>query len=184
MKVGIIAEDESDVAVLREVTLALLRPHRIGFRRFVGNGSGKLRRKCGAWATTLVKQGCPWIVVVHDLDIHDEQRLRTDLTNAIMPARAKVSVVLVPKREIEAWLLYDSSALPTGPARTSWTVLPVPASGVSAVKRSFRDRCPPYGASDREPSRHRLRKGPRPSDRRAGPADSRRIMLGDWLHCP
>lgn len=111
MKIGIIAEDDSDVAVISEITLTLLRPRVVGFRRFVGGGCGKLRRKCGAWATILVKQGCPWIAVVHDLDEYDEAKLRADLEEAIAPARARVSVVLIPKREIEAWLLYDSHAI-------------------------------------------------------------------------
>jgi hypothetical protein len=65
---GIIAEDDSDVAVMREVTLTLLKPRVIGFRQFVGDGCGKLRRKCGAWAEILARQGCSWLVVVHDLD--------------------------------------------------------------------------------------------------------------------
>lgn len=111
MKMGIIAEDDSDVAVLREITLALLKPHKIGFRRFVGNGCGKLRRKCAAWAKNLVLQGCPWIVVVHDLDDSDEIQLRAQLTSAVRPAGASASVVLIPKREIEAWLLYDGAAI-------------------------------------------------------------------------
>lgn len=111
MKMGIIAEDDSDVAVVREVTLSLLKPHRIGFRRFVGHGCGKLRRKCGAWARILVLQGCPCITVVHDLDVQDERRLRAQLTEAIAPARARASVVLIPKREVEAWLLYDGAAI-------------------------------------------------------------------------
>jgi hypothetical protein len=58
MKMGIIAEDDSDVAVLRELTLSLLKPSRIGFKHFVGHGCGKLRRKCRAWACNLVRQGC------------------------------------------------------------------------------------------------------------------------------
>ncbi len=111
MKMGIIAEDDSDVRVLREITLALLKPRTVGFSRFVGDGCGKLRRKCCAWAKNLVSQGCPWIVVVHDLDVYDEQQLRTQLTRAIAPAQAKASVVLIPKREIEAWLLYDGAAI-------------------------------------------------------------------------
>jgi hypothetical protein len=100
MKIGIIAEDDSDVRVLRELTLALLKPRAVGFSRFVGDGCGKLRRKCGVWAKNLVLQGCPWIVVVHDLDVYDEHDLRTRLTRAVAPARAKASVVLIPKREI------------------------------------------------------------------------------------
>jgi len=111
VKLGIIAEDDSDVAVLREITLALLRPRTVGFKRFVGDGCGKLRRKCGAWARNLVEQGCPCIAVVHDLDLYDERELRSELTIAIAPARARASVVLIPKREIEAWLLYDSGAI-------------------------------------------------------------------------
>ena len=111
MKIGIIAEDDSDVAVLRELTSSLLKPHTIGFKRFVGDGCGKLRRKCGAWALNLVRQGCPCIVVVHDLDENDEAQLRALLSGAIAPARARASVILIPKREIEAWLLYDAQAI-------------------------------------------------------------------------
>jgi len=110
---GIIAEDDSDVAVIREVTSTLLRPRTLGFKRFVGNGCGKLRRKCGAWAQNPVRQGCSWIVVVHDLDEYDERDLRTELETAVTPSRARATVVLIPKREIEAWLLYDAGAIAT-----------------------------------------------------------------------
>jgi hypothetical protein len=108
---GIIAEDDSDVGVLREVTLALLKPQAIGFSKFVGDGCGKLRRKCAAWARNLVRQGCRWVVVVHDLDVNDESDLRRYLEGAVAPAGARASVVLIPKREIEAWLLYDGHAI-------------------------------------------------------------------------
>jgi len=111
VRLGIIAEDDSDVSVVAEITLALLRPRQIGFNKFVGHGSGKLRRKCAAWADILVRQGCPWIVVVHDLDKHNEKSLRADLTNSVNPAGANASVILIPRQEIEAWLLYDSAAI-------------------------------------------------------------------------
>jgi uncharacterized protein DUF4276 len=111
VRIGIIAEDESDVAVIREITQKLLNPKVVGFKRFVGGGCGKLRRKCGAWAKSLVQQGCSYIIVVHDLDIQDERTLRRELTGALAPARAKASVVLIPKHEIEAWLLYDGQAI-------------------------------------------------------------------------
>jgi hypothetical protein len=111
LNIGIIAEDNSDVAVVGEFTLALLRPHKVGFSRFVGDGCGKLRRKCAAWADNLVRKGCTWIVVVHDLDDYDECQLRAQLTVAVGSARPKGSVVLIPKREIESWLLYDANAI-------------------------------------------------------------------------
>ena len=111
MNVGIIAEDHSDVAVMKEITGKLLKPHQVGFKTFVGNGCGKLRRKCAAWAVNLARQGCRWIAVVHDLDTHDEAALRSDLTTAVASAQADVHAVVIPKREIEAWLLYDRHAI-------------------------------------------------------------------------
>jgi len=111
MKIGIIAEDDSDVMVIKELTRSLLQPRKIGFKRFVGNGCGKLRRKCHAWAETLVRQGCSWIVVVHDLDRYDEKELRAELNHAIANVRAKSTVVLIPRCMIEAWLLYDAEAV-------------------------------------------------------------------------
>jgi len=139
MKIGIIAEDDSDVAVLRELTLTLLRPRVVGFKKFVGDGSGKLRRKCGSWAINLVKQGCPWIVVVHDLDQHNETDLRNQLTSAIAPARAPLSLVLIPKREIEAWLLYDQRAIASTFKAQKLPKLPGNPESLADPKKHLRD---------------------------------------------
>ncbi len=111
MKVGIIAEDLSDVSIIEELTLSLIRPKRVRFKHFVGHGCGKLRRKCHAWAELLVNQDCPWLVVVHDLDQSDERELRAELVAQISPVRARAKLILLPKREIEAWLLYDAKAI-------------------------------------------------------------------------
>ena len=113
MNIGIIAEDDSDVAVIKEITLSLLRPYSVGFKKFVGSGCGKLRRKCASWATILAQRGCRWIAVVHDLDTNDEAELRAQLTRAVTSANAQAHVVVIPKREIEAWLLYDAVAIAT-----------------------------------------------------------------------
>ncbi len=94
-----------------ELTRALMKPRKVGFKRFVGKGCGKLRRKCGIWASNLVRQGCSWIVLVHDLDDYNEGKLRALLTNAIAQSGALSSVVLIPRREIESWLLYDRDAI-------------------------------------------------------------------------
>ena len=124
MKIGIIAEDDSDVDVLREVTLILLKPHKIGFKKFVGHGCGRLRKKCGAWAKNLVEQGCPYIVVVHDNDAYDEQKLRSNIKKEIGPAKASDSVILIPKEEIEAWLMYDAKAIATAFKQNTLLKLP------------------------------------------------------------
>lgn len=97
--------------VVKEITSKLLKPKKVGYRWFIAHGCGKLRRKCDSWAQNLASRGCPFIIVVHDLDDYKEADLRTELTRAIAPARAKVAVVLIPKREIEAWLLCDPHAI-------------------------------------------------------------------------
>lgn len=139
MKVGIIAEDHSDVEVLTEITLTLLKPHPVGFSHFVGDGCGKLRRKCGAWAHILVQQGCPCIVVVHDLDHHNEQELRALLSDAIAPAKPRTSVVLLPKREIEAWLLYDSAAIAAAFNEPKPPTVPGDPESIPDPKKHLRD---------------------------------------------
>jgi hypothetical protein len=112
MKIGIIAEDDSDVAVLREISLKLLLPHtNVGFRQCVGRGGGAIRKKCVAYAVNLVDRGCPYIVAMHDLDQHDEAELRAPLQEALNRSAAKITVVLLPRHEIESWLLYDAQAI-------------------------------------------------------------------------
>ncbi len=111
MTVGIIAEDESDVAVIRKLTCRMAATKRIGFKHFVGNGCGKLRRKCSAWARSLVERSCSCIVVVHDLDAFTEADLRRELATAVAGAHPRISAVVIPKREIEAWFLFDPNAI-------------------------------------------------------------------------
>ena len=139
MNMGVIAEDDSDVDMVRMVTLSLLRPRVVGFKRFVGNGCGKLRRKCGAWAKILVQQGCQWVVVVHDLDERNETQLRAELANALRPAMASASVVLLPKREIEAWLLYDARAIAAAYRERQQPRLPGNPESLSDPKRHLGD---------------------------------------------
>jgi hypothetical protein len=108
---GVIAEDTSDVAVIRELTARLAPDRSIAFKPFVGMGCGRLRRKCKAWAQMLAVKGCSHLIVVHDLDDNDERTLRNHLETAIAAVRFKASVVLIPVREIEAWLLADAVAV-------------------------------------------------------------------------
>ena len=82
MTIGIIAENDIDVAVMKEITLTSLKPHRVGFRKFVGHGGGKVQCKSKAWAENLVQQGCRWIALIHDLDTNDEAKLRAQLEAA------------------------------------------------------------------------------------------------------
>ncbi len=72
MRIGIIAEEASDVEVLYELTCKLMNENMFSFKKFIGHGCGKLHRKCTAWAENLLLRGCSHLVVIHDLDNNDE----------------------------------------------------------------------------------------------------------------
>ncbi len=111
VRIGVIAEEKNDVDVLYELTCKIIKENHFAFSNFVGHGCGKLRRKCKAWARTLLDRGCSHIVVIHDLDTHNEKCLRAMLEGEIAELRGAVKVVLIPNEELEAWLLSDSDAL-------------------------------------------------------------------------
>lgn len=109
-RVGIIAEERSDVAVLNHVIGKITRK-KFGIQEFVGHGCGKIIGKCGAWARHLHAQGCKLLIVVHDLDQRDIGQLRAGLTNALVGCPIATRILVIPVREIEAWLLADHEAI-------------------------------------------------------------------------
>jgi len=111
MKIGVIAEEANDVEVLYELTCKLINENAFSFKKFVGHGCGKLRRKCTGWAGNLLKRGCSYLVVIHDLDKYDEGKLRQKLTESVAAIPYNAYLILIPVREIEAWLLTDADAL-------------------------------------------------------------------------
>ena len=111
MKIGVIAEEAGDVEVLLELTKKLVEENTFSFKRFVGHGCGKLRSKCTAWAENLLRRGCSHLVVLHDLDQNDEKALREYLTARVSGVGFSAYIVLIPVREIEAWLMTDAMAL-------------------------------------------------------------------------
>lgn len=111
MTIGIIAEDQSDVDVVVALAAKLVDRRKFAPKTYLGNGCGKLRRKCGSWAMDFSRKDGRYMVAVHDLDEYNENELRTFLMTAMKPAGLHVRAVVIPKRTIEAWLLYDPSAL-------------------------------------------------------------------------
>lgn len=111
MKIGVIAEETNDVDVLYYLTCKLIDEKSFSFKRFVGHGCGKLRRKCSAWADNLISRGCSHLVVLHDLDDYKQDALYKELSDSITHAPCSASLILIPVREMEAWLLTDPRAL-------------------------------------------------------------------------
>jgi hypothetical protein len=109
--VGVIAEDKSDVAVVNEILGRYFSSSSYSIKKFVGKGCGKVRQKCSSWANNLMKRGCHFILVFHDLDNNDEVKLRKSLYVKLDSVPITEYLVIIPIKELEAWLLSDPAAL-------------------------------------------------------------------------
>jgi hypothetical protein len=139
MRIGVIAEGTSDVEVLYELTSKLIDGGTFSFKKFVGHGCGKLRRKCTAWAENLIGRGCTHLVVLHDLDGNTEDKLRTELTDFVCGVGFNGFVILIPVREIEAWLLVDPVALYSVFGMSRAPNLPSKPEAIPHPKEKLRD---------------------------------------------
>lgn len=109
--IGVIAEDNSDVDVVKEILGKYSHSGAYKVKKYAGGGCGSLQRKCGEWAKLLVAQGCKHLLVVHDRDRHEREFLRRTLRAKIPIGDFPNSLVVIPVEEIEAWLLADERAL-------------------------------------------------------------------------
>ena len=109
-RLGIIAEDRSDVEVVTAIACKVAGRSLV-IRSFVGHGCGKLRGKCRQWATDLYNQQCKMLIVIRDLDTANLLSLRGELSAALDPSPIADHLIVIAVREIEAWLLSDSSAI-------------------------------------------------------------------------
>lgn len=108
--IGIIAEDDSDIEVLKILTRKLTNC-RFATSHFVGKGCGPLKRKTPGWCKALLLKGCESVVLVHDLDKNNAVKLRTQLELIISAVKIENKFVVIPSEELEAWLLSDANAL-------------------------------------------------------------------------
>lgn len=139
MKIGIIAEEDNDVEVIIAITAKIVPKNSFTTKKFVGHGCGKLRRKCSAWAESLQASGCDLLVVVHDLDRHLEDDLRTSITKSIKTTRFRGSTILIPVEELEAWLLSDAEALRNQFEMAHTPKIPANPEKIKSPKEYLRD---------------------------------------------
>jgi hypothetical protein len=111
IKIGIIAEDNSDVEVIKVLLAKFKKTSTFSVRSFVGNGCGKIRNKCGVWAQQLHLRGCHALLVVHDLDRRSSRDLRESLSAALISCPIGKRAIIIPVEEIEAWLFTDAHAI-------------------------------------------------------------------------
>lgn len=123
-KIGVIAEDSSDIEVIKQILNKILPPQSFTVKKFVGNGCGKLRNKCSSWTKILFDSGCQHVFIFHDLDRYNLKKLRTELEVKVCPREYPNSLVVIPSEELEAWLLADVHAIKTVFKLTSDIKLP------------------------------------------------------------
>lgn len=112
--VGIIAEDDSDVDCVRVLIKRIADNERIGVKKFVGKGCGRIKRKCNAWADQLKSRGCTVLILVHDLDRANYTDLERQISSALSPSPIKKHFICLPVQELEAWLISDPDAISRG----------------------------------------------------------------------
>ena len=145
VKIGVIAEEVNDVEVLYELTCHHVQENKFSLRKFVGHGCGKLRRKCRAWGENLLRSGCTHLVVMHDLDTRDATLLHKELSSMTGDIAFETQLILLPKREIEAWLLSDPNGVKYVFNIKGNVRMPNRPEEVSDPKRALRDLIQPAG---------------------------------------
>jgi len=110
-RVGLIAEDESDVEALKELIKRITGKQNIGFKHFVGRGCGKIKRKADDWAKQLKSKGCKVLILIHDLDKNNFNELYKTINDNIHPYVIAETLISIPIEEMEAWFLSDESGL-------------------------------------------------------------------------
>lgn len=109
--IGIVAEDKSDFEASTILIKRILNKSNIPFKKAVGNGCGKLKRKASDYAVDLKKRGCDMLILIHDLDRNDLNKLTRELAQKLANAPIKEKFICIPVEELEAWFFSDLEGL-------------------------------------------------------------------------
>lgn len=109
--IGIIAEDESDYESSKTFIKRITAKTDLSFKKAIGNGCGKLRRKALAYTIDLKKRGCDTVIFLHDLDKRDLEELKNELNTKLNDCPISNKLICIPVVEIEAWFLSDPDGI-------------------------------------------------------------------------
>lgn len=109
-KIGLIAEDLSDIEVIKKLAKKLTGKSIVA-SHFVGKGCGSIKRKTPGWCKNFLLKGCTRVLLVHDLDRNKIDNLRSTLEQILGASSTLKQAVIIPVEELEAWLLSDMTAI-------------------------------------------------------------------------
>ena len=109
--IGLIVEDNSDFTSLKIILSRLIGKDNFTFKKAVGNGCGKMKKKALSYANILHRKGCDLVIITHDLDRNNLQDLRKELSTIMNKSNSKNKFVCIPNEEIEAWFLRDPEGI-------------------------------------------------------------------------
>lgn len=110
-KIGVITEDKSDFDTINAIISRLPSHSQIILKKACAKGCTRIPSKCKRMAVDLKNKNCDRLIIVHDLDDNDENKLRVTIMSAINPCPIGNHILIIPIRAIEAWLLADMKAI-------------------------------------------------------------------------
>jgi hypothetical protein len=111
IRLGVLAEDASDIDVLRAVLPKIAPRKNFGIKPFHGQGCARIHSKCRRWAVVLAKRECSVLILIHDSDGNNVTKISSGIKASLKPCPIPIYLIVIPIEEIEAWLLTDPAAI-------------------------------------------------------------------------